>query len=92
MTRGRSAASPSRNRRHAVNDSSRLASPAPSAAFTPTSGPKRDRIHSRSDPFPMTASTAADSFFPASPRSSVSRMPAWAFTISPRAQKVIPSP
>ena len=75
----------SRNRRQAVNSSSRSAE---EDASIPSSGRSRWRNQARSSPSGSTAS----SFAVAVAGSSDSRMPAWALTISPSAQNVIPSP
>ena len=57
-------------------------------ASIPSSGSSRCRNHARSAPSGRTAS----SFAVATSGGSDSRIPAWALTISPSAQKVMPSP
>ena len=59
------------------------------AASTPTSGASLCNNHWRSG---SSGETAVSSFDAATSAESDSRMPASAFTISPRAQNVIPSP
>ena len=89
-THGRRAAISSRNRRHAVNDSSRLAvTPSLSA---PTSGASRASNHVASSTSGNISATVAASLPRAAAASSDSRIPASAFTISPSAQNVMPSP
>ena len=78
-------ASDSRKRRQAVNDSSCEAGSAP----TPTSGARRALSQARSG---SSAGSARSSFASASSGESDSRIPHSAFTISPSAQKAIPSP
>ena len=83
-TAGPLAASPSRKARHAAKDSSRLVWP----DSTPTSGRSRSWIQVESVPRGMTAASLACT----TDAGSDSRMPASALTISPSAQKVMPSP
>ena len=82
-TSGLRSASPSKNVRQAVNDSSRLEAPA-SSSVSPTSGRKRASTQSGSTS--TTPCTARPSFSPTTSAVSSSRMPAWAFTISAIAQ------
>ena len=79
-------ASSSRNRRQAVNCSLALG-PGPRTRC-PMSGSRRSRNHARSSPSGRTSS----SFRSRPSASSDSRIPAWALTISPRAQNEIPVP
>ncbi len=93
MTRisGRKAASASRNVRQAEKASAR-SDETVLPGRDPTRGASWATSQSRSAPSSTTSSTAALSLASASSGPSDSRMPACAFTISPRAQKVTPSP
>ncbi len=71
--------------RQAVNSSSRSVE---DVASIPKNGNRRWRNHARSGPSGSTAS----SLVWATSGGSDSRIPAWAFTISPSAQNVMPSP
>ena len=84
-------ASASRKRRHAVNASVRSTVESSSIA-APTSGARRARTQSRSVASWIRSPSAAASLSPACAGVSVSRIPACAFTSSPRAQNVMPSP
>ena len=91
-TSGRSSAIASRKRRQAANDSSRR-SPAHAPSISrPASGRSWRSIHAASAASSMNLATACRSFSPACSGASDSRIPACAFTISPSAQKVTPSP
>ena len=81
----------STNRRQAANDSGR-STRAVSGSTRPSRGAMRALSHSRSAGSAASAATAASSLAATWAGSSDSRIPAWALTISPRAQKVIPSP
>ena len=81
----------STNRRQAANSSVRSALAASGPAM-PSSGASRARSQPRSDGSASRSATAASSLADTSDDGSDSRMPAWALTISPSAQKVIPSP
>ena len=85
-TVGRSSAIPSRNLRQAVNSSSRSAL---DVASIPSSGSNRCRNHSRSSP---VGQHGIELLLRHRGRIRLSRIPAWAFRISPSAQNVIPSP
>ena len=81
----------STKRLQAANSSARSGLAA-SGSTKPTSGASRAHSHSASGASGSSASTAARSLPATWAGSSDSRMPAWALTISPSAQKVIPSP
>ena len=81
----------STNRRQAANSSARSALTA-SASAIPSRGASRARSHSRSGGSGSRSAMAARSLADTSAGGSDSRIPAWALTISPSAQKVIPSP
>ena len=81
----------STNRRQAANSSARSALTASGPAI-PSSGASRARSQPRSEGSGSRSATAASSLAVTSAGGSDSRTPAWALTISPSAQKVIPSP
>ena len=91
QTRGPSAAIASMTRRQAAK-SSAWSAPGPSALPSPSSGASRVLSHSRSEAWPTSTCSAASSLVTTCAGGVGLRMPAWALTISPRAQKVMPSP
>ena len=91
-TSGLRAAISSRNRRQAANASVRRSPRSSRAEVSPASGARCASIQRASFASSTTYSTAMRSFSSTLAAGSVARMPALAFTISPSAQKVTPSP